>query len=78
MFNSSVNVYRITYLFKKYLRESMHGLGRGRGRENLPSRLHAQCGAGHEAQSRSWDHDLSSNQESGTQPTEPPKHPYIY
>ena len=49
-------------------RESMRAGERGRGRERILSRLHAQCEI----------IDLSQNQESVAQPTEPPQRPNIY
>ena len=43
----------------------------GRQKERILSRLHSQCGARRGAQDR----DLSQNQESEAQPTEPSRHP---
>ena len=47
-----------------------------RGGERILSRLHALHRALHRARSHEpWDHDLSRNQESDDQPTEPPRWP---
>ena len=45
-------------------------------RENPKQSPHCQCRTWCGAQTRElWDHDLSRNQESDAQPTEPPRHP---
>ena len=49
---------------------------RGGERENLKQAPCCQCGAQRRAQThKPQDHDLSQNQESNTQPTEPPRCP---
>ena len=48
---------------------------RERGRERIPSRVHTILQSPRQgSNSRPWDHDLSRNQESDTQPAETPRH----
>ena len=68
-----IKVY-LLFIFREW-EHTKEGGGRGVGRENLKKAPHcqriAQCGARtHEP----WDHYLSPNQESNSQPTEPPRH----
>ena len=71
-----------TSFFNVYLFwEREGGLGkrqREREKENPKQALHCQHGAQCQAQTdQAWDHELSRNQQSDVQPTEPPRHPII-
>ena len=68
---------KFIYLFWERRRQRQWRKGRERGRERLPSRLHAvgaEPDMGLEPV-KLCDHDQSGNQELDAQPTEPPKHP---
>ena len=73
-----IHIYILVFVYFK--REcTCKWVGEGRDRENPKQALccqhKAQCGAqSHEL----WDHDLSWNQKSDTQPTEPARHPLSY
>ena len=64
-----------------YLRQSVRVCisGKRDRRRESSSRVPTECGAQCEAQCNDpWDHDLSRNQESDTQPIEPPRNPCSY
>ena len=48
---------------------------REKRRENLGQTLPGKHKAQDRAWPQDWDHDVSQNQESDAQPTEPPRHP---
>ena len=64
----------ITYFISERERER-----RGAKREGILSSLHTQRGARMWGSiPQPWDHDLSRNQESDAQPTEPPRRPVLF
>ena len=68
-------LFNCIYLFWEREREKVSG-GGGTGRENPKQAPHCQHRAWHGAQTHErTNHDLSRNQESDAQPTEPPKDP---
>ena len=77
----------LCYLFKNvylFILGGRESISRGeeqreRGRECPKQAPHCQCRVRCEAQSQElWDRDLSRNQESDTQPTEPPRCPCYF
>ena len=64
----------LTDLFKDFIYFWERGVGEGQ-REKILSQLPAQCEPDAGSISQPQDHDLSQNQESDIQLTEPPRHP---
>ena len=81
--NPSVTLFSILciYVFICLILEIEHEQGRARGRERKRENLkQALCSAQSPMRGsipQPWDHDLSQNQESDAQLTEPPRHPKI-
>ena len=76
-------IYFLLFYFIIYKRDSACEQGRQRERErerergNLKQAAHLVWSLTQGSIPQPWDHDLSPNQESGAQPTEPPRCPYL-